>query len=135
MKGKKRSRQLIGGTGVIIEEVEVIKLASCTNGNNLYQFMHNFSCLPAPPRPNILIKFRLANTSKPAQTNSLLPLKASAWANLLTQYPGSLQIYLPIVLRFEVKLGYKGSETFILSENLASALEDPTIIEKKFGEI
>lgn len=96
--------------------------------------MRNFPCLPAPPRPNTFIKFRLADASKPPLINSPSPLKPSAWANLLTQYPGSLQIHLPMVLRFGAELGYEGPDAFILSDNLASALEDPTIIEKKLQE-
>ncbi len=39
-----------------------------------------------------------------------------------------------MVLQFGVELGYKGPDAFILSEILASALEDPTIIEKKHQE-
>ncbi len=35
-----------------------------------------------------------------------------------------------MVLRFGAELGYEGPDAFILSDNLASALEDPTIIEK-----
>ncbi len=40
-------------------------------------------------------------------------------------------MYLLMVLQFRVKLGYKGPDAFILLGKLASALEDPTIIEKK----
>ena len=39
-----------------------------------------------------------------------------------------------MVLRFGAELGYEGSNAFIFSENLASALEDPTIIDKKLQE-
>ncbi len=39
-----------------------------------------------------------------------------------------------MVLRFGAELRYEGPDAFILSENLASALEDPTIIEKKLQE-
>ncbi len=39
-----------------------------------------------------------------------------------------------MVLRFREELGYEGPDAFILSDNLASALEDPTIIEKKIQE-
>ncbi len=39
-----------------------------------------------------------------------------------------------MVLRFGGELGYEGPDAFILSDNLASALEDPTIIEKKLRE-
>lgn len=123
------------GTGVVVEEVEVVEVASLANKNNLYQFMRAYPCLPAPSRPNTSIKFRLADASKPPLTNSPSPLKPSAWADLLAQYPGGLRIHLPMILRFGAELGYEGpSNAFILSDNLASALKDPAIIEKKLQE-
>ncbi len=39
-----------------------------------------------------------------------------------------------MVLRFRAELRYEGPDAFILSDNLASAMEDPTIIEKKLQE-
>lgn len=39
-----------------------------------------------------------------------------------------------MILRFGAKLGYVGPPAFSLSDNLASALQDPTIIEKKLQE-
>lgn len=40
-----------------------------------------------------------------------------------------------MIFRFEAELGYEGpSNAFILSDNLASALEDPAIIEKKLKD-
>ncbi len=124
----------MGGMEVVAEEVEVVEVASLANRNDLYQFIRAYPCLPAPPRPNTIIKFRLADASKPPLTNSPSPLKPTAWADLLARYPGSLRIHLPIVLRFGAELGYEGPDAFILSDNLASALEDPTIIEKKLQE-
>ena len=96
--------------------------------------MHAYPCLPAPPRPNSIIKFRLTNASKSSLTNSPSPLKPRAWTDLLTQYPGSLGIHLPMVLQFGAERRYEGPDAFILSDNPASALEDPTIIEKKLKE-
>ncbi len=124
----------MGGTEVVEEEVEVVEVASLANRNDLYQFMRAYPCLPAPSRPNIIIKFGLADASKPPLTNSPSPLKPTTWADLLAQYPGSLRIYLPMVLRFGAELGYKGPDAFIVSDNLVLALEDPTIIEKKHQE-
>lgn len=50
----------------------------------------------------------------------------------MSQYSGELRIHLLMILHFEVKLGYKGpSNAFILSDNLALALKNPAIIEKK----
>ncbi len=124
----------MGGTEVVAEEVEIVEVTSLANRNDLYQFIRAYPCLPAPLGPNTFIKFRLADAFKPPLTNSPSPLKPKAWAVLLAQYPGSLQIHLPMVLRFGAELGYKGPNAFILSENLASALEYPTIIEKKLKE-
>ena len=124
----------MGGTEVVAEEVKVVEVASLANRNGLYQFMRAYPCLPALARLNKIIKFRLANASKSPLTNSPPPLKPRAWANLLARYPGSLRIHLPMVLRFGAELGYEGPDAFILSDNLASALEDLTIIDKKLQE-
>lgn len=94
----------------------------------------NWSCLLAPSKPNTNIKFRLGNASQALLTDTPSPLQPSAWADLLAQYPGGLRIYLPIIFRFRAKVGYKGPPTFILSENLASAFQDPTMIENKLKE-
>ena len=73
----------MGGTEVVAEEVEVVEVASLANRNDLYQFMRTYLCLPAPPRLNTFIKFRLADASKPPLTNLPSPLKPRAWADLL----------------------------------------------------
>lgn len=68
----------------------------------------------------------------------LSPLKPSAWASFLSKYLKSngLRIHLLIILYFEAKLGYKNSSnTFILSNNLNSALKNPTIIEIKQNDL
>ncbi len=39
-----------------------------------------------------------------------------------------------MVLQFRIERGYEGPDAFILSDKLASALEDLTIIEKKLQE-
>ena len=123
-------------TEVVVEEVKIVEVSSLiSNRNNLYQFMRAFLCLHASPKPNTLIKFRLADVSKPPLASSLSPLKLSTWANLLLQYLRGFKVHFPMILRFGAELGYKGpSNVFILSDNLASALKDPTIIEKKLQE-
>ncbi len=63
--------------GVIVEEVEVIEIASFANRNNYYQFIYDFLCLLALLRSNTFIKFRLANVFKLPLINLLLPLKLS----------------------------------------------------------
>ena len=64
------------GTGVVVEEVEVVEVASLANKNNLYQFMRAYPCLPALSRPNTSIKFRLADASKPPTDQLALTAKA-----------------------------------------------------------
>lgn len=118
--------------GVVLE-VEIVEI-TLANRNDFYQFMRAYPCLPTPSRPNTSIKFRLTDAFKPPLTNLRSLLKSSAWADLLAQYPGGLQMHLPMVLRFEAELGYQDPDAFILLENLASALEDPLIIEKKLQE-
>ncbi len=124
----------MGGTEVVEEEVKVVEVASLANRNDLYQFIHAYPCFSAPLRPNTIIKFRLADASKPLLTNLPSPMKPKAWADLLARHPESLRIHLPMVQRFGAELGYEGPNAFILSENLASALEDYTIIEKELQE-
>ena len=68
-------------------------------------------------------------------TDSPSPLIPSAWADLLQAYPGGLRFHLPMILRFGAELGYQDPpDAFILSDNLASVLEDPAIIDKKLAE-
>ena len=69
---------MVGGKAVVAEKVEVVEVASLANRIDLYQFMHAYPCLPAPPRPNTIIKFRLADAFKPPLTNSPSPLKPRA---------------------------------------------------------
>lgn len=118
-----------------MESVEKVEVASLANEDSLHQFIRAFPCLPAPTRPNTSVKFRLADAFKLPLTNSPSPLKPSAWADLLREYPGGLRVHLPMILRFGAELGYEGPcDAFILSENLPSALEDPKIIDKKINE-
>ncbi len=77
-KRKKRCWQLVGGTEIVAEEVKVVEVASLAYRNDLYQFMRAYPCLPAPSRPNKIIKFRLVDASKPPLTNSPSPLKPRA---------------------------------------------------------
>lgn len=119
----------------MVKQVEIVDVASLANRNIFYQFIHTYSYLPASPRPKTLIKFRLTDVFKLSLTNSPSPLKPTVWATLLSEYPGGLGIYLSMTLCFRAKLGYGGSSNpFILSDNLASALEDPAIIAKKLKD-
>ncbi len=119
----------------VVNQVEIVEVASLANGNVLCQFTHAYPCLPAPPRPDTRIKFRPANASKPPLMNTPSPLKPTAWATLLSQYPRGVRIHLSMIFCFGAELGYKGpSNAFILSDNLALALKDLAIIEKKLQE-
>ncbi len=114
---------------------DIIEVASFANKNSLHQFIYVFPCLSAPPRPNTAIRFRLADASKSLLTNSPSMLRPSAWADLPLKYPFALRIHLPMISRFSAKLSYEGPlDAFILSDNLASALKDPAIIDKKLTE-
>ena len=54
---------------------------------------------------------------------------------MLKDYPGPLGIYLSIILRFGMDLEYKGPrDVLILSKNLTSAIEAPSIIDNKLEE-
>ncbi len=131
-KGQKSWRLGAEGTETTKKVVDVVEIASLANKNSLHQFICVFSYLSAPPRPNIAIRFRLADASKLLLTNSPSPLRSSALADLLLKYSGVLRIHLPMILRFGTELGYEGPlDAFILLDNLASALKDPPIIDKK----
>lgn len=103
--------------------------------DSLRLFLTEFPCLPAPPRPNTLPRLSLGDASQPPLRDSPSPLKPSAWAALLRNYPGPLGVHLTMILRFGVEIGYKGPrDVLILSKNLASAMEDPSIIDSKLEE-
>ncbi len=113
---------------------ETVHVASIANDDDLslQKFMKSFLCLLAPPRPNTSTRFRLVDASQLPLKNSPSPLKAAALAELLFKYPGPIQVHLPMIIRFGVELGYEGpTDAFILSENLASTLEDTEIIDNK----
>ena len=64
--------------------------------------------------------------------DSHLPLKSSAQAEFLRFYQRSLGIYIAIIIRFGAEIGYKGPRNIlILSENQASAMNNPYIIDRK----
>ncbi len=96
--------------------------------------MRAYPCLPAPTRPNTIIKLRIVDAFKPLLTNLPSLLKPRVWANLFARYPGILRIHLPMVLGLGEELGYEGPDAVILSDNLASALKNLTIIEKELQE-
>lgn len=116
--------------------VEIVNVAIANETKSVHQFINAFPCLPAPSRPNTTTtRFRLADASQAPLKESPSPLKPTAWADLLQAYPGPLRVHLPMILRFGVELGYQGpQDAFILSKNLASALENPTIIDNKLAE-
>lgn len=98
---------------------------------SLLQFMNVFSCLLAPPRPNINNRFQLIDVSLSLLQNSSSFLKPATWVELFNRYPDSIQIHLLIIFYFGAQLGYKSPNAFIISKNLASALANTGIIDKK----
>ncbi len=101
----------------------------------LQKFLRNFSYFSIPPRPNTVTRFHLIDTSQSPFANSPSSLKPSAWAELLSGYPGFLRVYLSMIICFGVQLGYKGPiDTLILSNNLFSALVDIEIIDEKLRD-
>lgn len=102
------------------------------NSFSLQKFISSFPCLPAPSRPNTVSSFQLVNASNPPLTNSLSTFCPFVWAELLKQYPGSLRIHLPMILRFGAEIGYQGPfDVFRISKNFSSSMADPAIIDKK----
>ena len=122
---------------VLVDGGKTVDIATSIAFNDdlsLPKFMNAFPCLPASPRPNTTNRFKLVDASRPTLCKSPSPLKPSAWAELLNAYLGPLQIHLPMILCFGAQLGYNGPETLILSKNLASALVDTEIIDKKLAD-
>lgn len=121
---------------MVVDRDKIVHIASpiAINDLSLLKFMNAFPCLLASPRPNTSTYFQLVDVSRPILKHSTSPLKLSAWAKLLKGFPGPLQIYLPMILRFGAQLGYEGPNAFILSKNLASALVDTDIIDRKLAE-
>ncbi len=129
-KMKKKAWQLEGMR--VAEEVKIVEVASFANKTNLYQFIRTFSCFFDSPRANTSIKFELVDASKTPLINSPSSPKLSALADLFSQYQRGLKIHLPMIFCFGAELGYESpSNAFILSNNLASALKVPAIVEKK----
>ena len=90
------------------------------------------TCFPAPERPNTQLRFALVDASRPMLFAFSSPLNLSAWATMLSQYPGPLRFHLPLVLCFGALLGYTGPECYRQADNLRSAMIDPTIIDNNF---
>lgn len=64
-----------------------------------------------------------------------LPLMPLVLAKLLKSYPEPLRIQLVMIIRFGAEIGYKNPcDVHILSKNFASAIDDPSIINKKLEE-
>lgn len=120
---------------VMKKQVEMVEIASyIATKNNFYKSICSFPYLLAFFRSNTCIRFRFANTSKPPLTILPLSLMSTTWISFLSKYPklGGLRIHLPMIVCIAVELAYRGpSNTFILSENLSSVLQDLTIIKKK----
>ena len=60
---------------------------------------------------------------------SLSPFNLSAWATMLSHYPGPPRFHLPMVLCFGTLLGYTGPECHRQADNLHLAMIDPIIID------
>lgn len=112
----------------MIKRGKIVHIASPIANNDdlsLLKFINIFPYLLPPLRFNITICFQLVNTPQPTLQRLLSLLNPSAWAKLLKDYPGLLQIHLFMILQFGVQLGYKGLiNAFIISKNLVLALVD-----------
>ena len=59
------------------------------------------------------------------------PFRPSAWRSALHPYPGQLGELLADILIYGAQLGYSGPSRLLISQNLASALIQPSIISDK----
>lgn len=84
---KEKNREFdAGGTGMTVEPVEIVEVASLSNQNSLHQFLRAYPYFPELFRPNTVINIRFANALKPLLIKSLFLLKPSAWADLLIKH-------------------------------------------------
>lgn len=91
----------------------------------------SFQINSAPPRrPNDEPSFPAFRPDEPILLDSPSPLIARAWEEGLQHYPGNLGITICGIIRFGSQIGYSGDpDPFILSENLTSAQDDPSVLQ------
>lgn len=82
----------------------------------LSQFKDSFLCLPAPERPNTLVKFPLHDIFAPKLVNSPSPFILESWHDLLARYPGSLRFHICSVIRYGALVGYNGPQDILRIE-------------------
>ena len=97
----------------------------------LEKFNSNYTCHPAPPRPNTSIPFMVFNSSLPILKASPSPFIIHSWESLLSKYPGHLPLTLAGILKYGCQIGYQGPLQLVLSKNLKSSILDPSIIKVK----
>jgi len=89
---------------------------------------HNGATPPQFRSPQLEIPFTLTETCQPNFRNRG-PLLEAGWDHWLQNHPNpGLQNKLLDIIRYGAFIGYTGPPRFILGENLASALKDPTSI-------
>jgi len=88
---------------------------------------------PARPQINTEPRFVTSQRSQPL-TNSPSPLKAHHWRAALGKYPTNLGDILADIITYGALVGYDGSNSHILSNNLTSAADAPHIIDKQLAE-
>jgi hypothetical protein len=63
------------------------------------------------------------------------PLKSSGWEHRLRNHPNRAYVHsLLDIIAFGAKLGYTGPDQFLLSENLPSALFQPTVLSEDINK-
>lgn len=86
---------------------------------------------PRRPERNAVPRFLVVDNRAPPLSDSPSPLIAEHWLAALADYPGHLPYLLSDIITFGARLGYEGPEQFVLADNLASALEDPEVIDRQ----
>lgn len=114
--------------------VNIASFIAMKDDFSLLKFINIFSCLLVSPKLNTTNCFQFIDILQPLFQNSTSSLKPTIWAELFNSYLGSIQIYMSIILYFGAQFGYKEPNISILSKNLASALVDTGIIDKKVAE-
>lgn len=97
-------------------------------------FVSKFPCYPAPPRPNTLVRFPIADITKAPLVQSPSPFILPAWGILHRHYSGPLYLWLVLVLQFGCLLRYTGPPAHVHLEDLVSARLDPQIMTQKLKD-
>ncbi len=122
---------------MIVDSSKIVYVANSIAINNdffLLIFMNTVFYLPAILKFIITTYFQSIDILQPTLLYLPLLLKFLVYNKLLKDYFNTLQIHLPMIIKFKVEFGYKDlSNIFIILKNLALTLINTKIINRKLA--